>query len=313
MVVILWIPKPYTLPEPSDLLILKALFYWTRICILSCSQLHTLDYFQAVVWQFTGDTQPLENMPALWSAPGSWWRQPGFPSQYQRFTFQSRSQRTTNCCTLSQTPRAKPQSLQAVYQIRRLFKFHSEILDRETAVVNGELLTNWKGSSQALKNEWRDTRELISQEESSVLSRVGMCSSQEESPQPMSQDCDYNGSFILGDPGLSLWPSVSLGGNAFGCTWPGVEARPPWSGMQHPPLHCRTVEVYVFNAPISLPARGSQVGQKSALAARAPLGAAAGHKAALPSGGWRHCRAALHNSSKPHWPETSAMKPLSHK
>lgn len=66
--------------------------------------------------------------------------------------------------------------------------------------------------------------------------------------------------------------------------------------MQHPPLLCSMVEAYVFNAPISLHAQGSQVGQKSALAARAPLGAAAGHKAALPSGGCRHCRAALHNT-----------------
>lgn len=47
--------------------------------------------------------------------------------------------------------------------------------------------------------------------------------------------------------------------------------------------------MYVFNAPIGLHAQGPQVGQKGALAAHAPLGAAAGHKAALPSGGCRPC------------------------
>lgn len=97
-------------------------------------------------------TQPLENMPALWKHSRRLMKAASarFPKPISEIYIPVQVRENNKLLhTVTDPTGQTTESLQAIYQIRRLLKFLSEILDRKTVVINRELLTNWKASSQA--------------------------------------------------------------------------------------------------------------------------------------------------------------------
>lgn len=91
------------------------------------------------------------------------------------------------------------------------FKFHSETLDRKAVVINRELLTSEKGSGQALYKSVGAGHPAGSRgvTYSPVLvlqqfKQNGKVLGTEAVPTPSPQDRGCNGTYILGEPGLSL-------------------------------------------------------------------------------------------------------------
>lgn len=81
-----------------------------------------LDYFQAAVLQFTGDTQPLKNMPALWKhsrklmkAASAWLPQ---PASGIYIPIQVRGNNKLLHIVIDPIGQTTERSLQVAYQIR---------------------------------------------------------------------------------------------------------------------------------------------------------------------------------------------------
>lgn len=210
----------------------------------------------------TGDRQTLENMPALWKhsrrlmkAASAWFSHPTL-GIYIPVPARGKNKllHTVTDATGHATGHTTGRSLQAIYQKKRVFKFHSESLDEKTGVIKRKAIDKLESIRPSFeKSLWKWRWERVTQQVAGItcspvlalwwFKQSGITVLHAEVPATCTQDCDCNGPHISGGPGLSLRPPASRERDAFGTWMHGIswsQRKISTSGIQHPPSHRST-------------------------------------------------------------------------